>query len=366
MHHMIDITSRLPVLLRGPAHETTLVPASYDFQTRVGCPSMRDEDGCTPCVVVLSRTADREMDELSLRLAADGIPMLRMDSDRLQGQDLCWDVERDVLVAGDRSFSPRACWVRYFAPSAIPVVSDARLAAYMRDQWPSWAYVLLAARGAHAVNAATGRGTPDRIEQLAQARSAGFRTPATVVATSLAAAARRIPGDGDLLVKSLGEHFVEPAPGRLTGLAPRRVGRRESMSSDVLEPAPVIVQEFLHCERELRIYVVGGEFITFAVHRPSPEALWTEPDRLRGSVARTPDALARGLRRLVAHWGLDVAAFDFLETPGGLVFLEVNVACDWLWCESLAGASPVSAAVHKFVWGHFDTRHAVISGRDPR
>jgi glutathione synthase/RimK-type ligase-like ATP-grasp enzyme len=366
MQHMIDITTRLPVLLRGPTHETTLVPASYDFQTRVGRPSMHDDDGCTPCVVVLSRTADREMDELSLRLAADGIPMLRMDSDRLQGQDVCWDLERDVLVTGGRSFSPRACWVRYFAPSAIPAVSDARLSAYMRDQWPSWACVLLAAHGAHAVNAATGRGTPDRIEQLTEARSVGLRTPTTVVATSLAEAARRIPGDGDLLVKSLGEHFVEPAPGHLTGLAPRRIGRHESMSSDVLEPAPVIVQEFLHCERELRIYAVDREFVTFAVHRPSPESLWTEPDRLRGCVVRTPDALARALRRLVSHWGLDVAAFDFLETPGGLVFLEVNVACDWLWCESLAGASPVSAAVHKLVSGRFDAKHASMSGRDPR
>jgi glutathione synthase/RimK-type ligase-like ATP-grasp enzyme len=350
------------VLLRRPTHETTLVPASYDFQARVGRPRMHDDDGCTPCVVVLSRTADRELDELSLRLAADGVPMLRMDSDRLQGQDVCWDLERDVLVTGGRSFSPRVCWVRYFAPSAIPAVSDVRLAAYMRDQWPSWVYVLLAARGAHAVNAATGRWTPNRIEQIAEARSVGLRTPTTVVATSLAAAARRIPGEGDLLVKSLGEHFVEPVPGHLTGLAPRRVGRHESMSSAVVEPAPVIVQEFLHCERELRIYAVGGAFVTFAVHRPSPESLWTEPERLRACVVRTPDALAQPLRRLVSHWDLDVAAFDFLETPGGLVFLEVNVACDWLWCESLAGASPVSTAVHKLVLRRFEAQHPSMPG----
>ena len=339
----------LPRLLCGPATEATLAPVSYDFQARVGRPNVPEEDGCTPCIVVLSRTADREVDELSLRLAIDGIPVLRLDSDRVEDLDVCWDVERDALVTVEGSFRPRACWLRYFDPTAIPAAADARLASYTRDQWLYWAPALLAARGGHAVNAAAGPGRPDRIGQLAHARSVGLHTPATVVTTSLAAAARRIPGEGDLLVKSLGAHFVEPAPGLLTGLAPRRVGRREAMSDDALEPAPVVVQEFLPCERELRVYAVGGQLLTFAVHRPSPEALWTQPDRLRAHIVQTPHELTRPLRALVSRWALDVAAFDLLDTPDGLVFLEVNAACDWLWCESLAGAAPVSAAVRKLL-----------------
>jgi hypothetical protein len=356
MPHTIDPAASPPLLLRGPAHQVTLAPVSRDFQVRVGRPSVPRADGTTPCVLVLTRTADREMDELSLRLAATGVPMLRMDSDRCPGQSVCWDVEQDALVTSEGSFRPRVCWLRYFATTAMPTAADARLAAYTRDQWLPWAAAILTTRDAHAVNSAAGPGRLDRIAQLAQATSVGLRTPATVVATSLAAAARRIPGDGDLLVKSLGEHFVEDAPGRLTGLAPRRVGRREALADDAIEPAPVVAQEWLPCARELRIYAVGGELITFAVSRPSPEALWSEPESLRAHVVPTPDELVSPLRALVAHWSLDVAAFDFLDTPDGPVFLEVNAACDWLWCESLAGTAPVSTAVRELATGLFNAR----------
>jgi len=350
-----------PTLLQRQAHQVTLTPASHDFQLRVGRPFGTPRRGVTPCAVVLTRSADREIDELSLHLAARGIPLVRFDSDRCPGDQVSWDLADDVLRTDEGVYRPAVCWVRYFTPSSMPLPTDAQVAAYARDQWQPWSAALLAAGGAHAVNAGAGPGQPDRVGQLAAARALGLRTPATVVTTVPGQAVGRIPGHGDLVVKSLGEHFVEPIPGRLTGLAPRRLTRAALLANTATEPAPVLVQEFLPSRRELRIYAVGGRLLTFAVTRPTPEALWTQPERVAARRIPTPEALRQPLRALVARWQLDVAAFDVLDTDRGHIFLEVNSACDWLWCESLAGTAAVSTAVRKRMaelFEHTTTRSA--------
>jgi len=60
----------------------------------------------------------------------------------------------------------------------------------------------------------------DRVAQLAAARQspagAGHR-----VTSRPGSAADRIPGHGDLMVKSLGDPFVEPVPGCLRTVFPR-------------------------------------------------------------------------------------------------------------------------------------------------
>jgi len=342
-----------PLLLRAPLAETDLAPRCLDFQVRVGRPALIGADGAAPCVVVLTRTADREIDQLSLRLAARGIPLLRLDSDRAGAEPVSYDLERDVLCTPDGDFRPVVAWARYFQPSAVAVGGDPRAAAYARDQWLPWARTVLASPAATVLD---GPGAPDRIAQLVLARAAGLRTPATMVTTAPAQAARRLPGDGDLVVKTLGEHFVEPVPGRLTGIAPRRVTRAELAAEAAPEPAPVIVQELVAATRELRVYAVGARLVAFAVTRGAPEERWADGGGLRATTIHLPSALAWTLRALVRRLGLDVAAFDLLDTPTGPVFLEVNAPCDWLWCEAPAGCTPVSAAVRALVGDRFEAR----------
>lgn len=343
-------TPGAPLLLRAPLAETELAARSRDFQVRLGRPAVSGRDGAIPCVVVLTRTADGEVDELSLRLAARGIPLLRFDIDRCASEPLSYDLERDVLVTGGGEFRPRVAWLRYFQPSAASVTGEPRAAAYTRDQWLPWPAAVLASRSPRILD---GAGAPGRVSQLVHARAVGLRTPATIVTTEPAHAARRIPGDGDLLIKTLGEHFVEPVPGRLAGIAPRRLSRQELAAETVPEPAPVIVQELVPYTRELRVYAVGERTLAFAVTRHAPEDRWTRANGVRAEAVSLPSSLERSLRALGRRLGLDIAAFDVLEAPGGPVFLEVNAPCDWIWCEALAGCAPVSGAVHSLVAAAF-------------
>jgi glutathione synthase/RimK-type ligase-like ATP-grasp enzyme len=138
------------------------------------------------------------------------------------------------------------------------------------------------------------------------------------------------------------------------------------MQDRSVEPAPVIVQEFLPSNRELRIYLVGRELITYAIEKPSPESLWSGDREVRAREVPTPPGLERPIVRLAETWELDVAAFDVLDTADGYVFLEVNVACDWLWSERLAGAAaPVSQRVTELVAARFDAPDRARLRSDP-
>jgi hypothetical protein len=333
-----------PILFRGAPHTASLPAESLDFQVCVGRPAAAGA-GPAPCVLVLTRAADREIDDLSLGLAASGIAVVRLDADRAAGHDLCWHPGDRVLTVDGVDFRPEVCWSRYFAPPALRTsATDARVGAYARAAWGAMADALAAAAGVRHVNAGA---APDRLRQLEAARAAGLATPATVVTTDLAAAAARIPGDGDLLVKPLGEHAVEPRAGELTGLAPHRITRAEAVGQASREPAPVIVQEHVAAPRELRVYAVAGRLHAFAVEHASLAGRWDREPRVEA--AELEHGLAGALRRLVAEWRLDVAAFDVLDGPAGPVFLEVNQACDWLWCERRAGVETVSTAVRELI-----------------
>jgi hypothetical protein len=346
----------LPVLLREQSAEIVLPAVSRDFQVRVGRPGAQRPGQPSSCVLVLTRTADREIDELSLQLAADDIPLVRLDSDRCVGEDMCWEPLSGVLETSQGLFRPQVCWLRYFTGSSISMAFDGRLAAYVRDQWISWTRMQVASPPVSVINRGTWPGRPDRISQLLAAHAVGLRVPRTVVTSSPRTAVKRIDGRGDLIVKSLGEHFVEPTPGHLTGVFPRRLNRCQLISDGTVEPAPVLVQEFLPSSKELRIYAVGGRLICFEVTKDDVNSLWTDPQGVQIELAVTPSALRGPLSHLVGRWDLDVAAFDVLETPEGPVFLEVNGACDWLYCERRAGCDAVSQAVRELVLRRYPGR----------
>jgi len=339
-----------PLLLQGQDYRFRTPTSCLDFQEHVYRTGMVDEgDGDPePCVLVLARSADMEMNELSIALAERGIRMARIDVDRCL--DLGLTVHTDTpLVELDRwLLRPLLVWRRHFELAALPVDPRTLIGAYTVDQWrsvadwltsrPDWAHVNPTRSSAHL----------DRLTQLADAHAFGLRIPRTAVTNR---PGRNRPGGGRCIVKSSGRHLLEPRPGVQHGLFPRPL--ETSRTSDVPEPAPVIVQEHMPAETEVRAFLVGERCIAYQVDKLDPAQLWADPDAVVVKRVEVSATLVQRLQALARHWRLQVAAVDLMVVHGEYVFLEVNVNCDWRWFEHRAGTTEVSDAVHDWVAARF-------------
>jgi hypothetical protein len=297
-----------------------------------------------PCVLVLARAADMEMNELSIALAERGIRMARIDADRCVDLPLSVYTDQPLIELDRWLLRPLLVWRRHFELSAVPVEPGTLAGAYAVDQWASVANWLSSRSDWAHVNPSRFSTHLDRLTQLSDASAFGLRVPRTAVTTR---PGRTRPGGGACIVKTAGRHLLEPRPGVQHGLFPRPL--ETSRASDAPEPAPVIVQEYVPSDTELRVFVVGERCIAYQVDKLDPAQLWVDPDAVRVTPTSVPASLSDRLFALARHWRVQVAAFDLLVTGGDHVFLEINVNCDWRWFEHRAGDNSVSTAVHDWV-----------------
>jgi hypothetical protein len=344
-----------PLLLQGQEYVFRAPSAALDFQERMHRLDLVDpgDGGPEPCVLVLARSSDMEMNALSIALAERGVRMARLDADRCL--DLPLSIYADApLIELDRwMLRPVLVWRRHFELAALPVDPATLYGAYVTDQWHSVADWITNRTDWSQVNSLAGGRRLDRLTQLGDAATFGLRVPRTVVTTQ---PARHRPGGGPCIVKTSGRHIVEPSSGMQHGLFPRPLDNRRTPGG--AEPAPVIVQQYLPSDHELRVFAVGGELVAYRVDKLDPAQLWVDPEavevrRVDVPGAEVPPALAESLLALTRFWKLDVVAFDLLVRDGGTVFLEANVNCDWRWFEARSGDTAVSNAVAEWVAARF-------------
>lgn len=186
--------------------------------------------------------------------------------------------------------------------------------------------------------------------QLPAARAAGLEIPRTLVTSDPAEARAFVDrhGLGNVICKAFSateENWRET----------RRVGREEYDLLDRVELAPVIFQEFVPAEVDLRITVVGEELFAAAIH--SQELDYPLDFRMfldwgagvRMTPTTVPDDVGDALLRLLKAAGLRYGAVDMRRTPDGRhVFLEVNPAGQWRFVEDITG-QPMTAAMARLL-----------------
>ena len=112
---------------------------------------------------------------------------------------------------------------------------------------------------------------------------------------------------------------------------------------------PVIVQEYVEHDAELRVYYVDGQVHGFEVGKEAAADPWLAPDRVTVRHAELPQAVVSAATTLAEGLSLRYGAFDFLVQGDRLVFLEVNPDGDWLWAERKARTAPVTLAVARML-----------------
>lgn len=180
-----------------------------------------------------------------------------------------------------------------------------------------------------------------KLVQLRTARQLGLEVPTTLATTDPVAA----------------RSFVETSPGPVVRKAFRNLENARAHTQvvtaedleviDAVRYAPVIFQEYVPVELDLRVTMVDGEVFAAAI-KSYPEF---HADYRPGLASATvtacglPDHLSDQLRSLCGTLGLRYGAIDLRLTPEGrYVFLEVNPGGEFLFVSDRTG-QPVPEAV---------------------
>jgi hypothetical protein len=234
-------------------------------------------------------------------------------------------------------------WRRPQFPS-LESVTSADALGFCHGEWHELLYGLYELLDRPWMNdpAANERGSRKAL-QLREAARLGLRVPDTVMTSDPATARRFAERHG--LDRTIYKIFAAtPQVWRET----RLLSREDLDHLDTLRFAPVIFQEYVPAAADVRVTIVGRDLFAMAIH--SRGTSYEVDFRVSLAEARTepvdlPDAVAAQLLQLMDRLGLVYGAADLRLTPDGeYVFLEINPAGEFLFCEHGAGY-PLTEAV---------------------
>jgi RimK-like ATP-grasp domain len=182
-----------------------------------------------------------------------------------------------------------------------------------------------------------------KLLQLQVARRLGLAIPRTMATSDPEEAARFIDraGGARTIYKTFSCTHEVWRETRLVGPA-----ERDALESVRL--APVIFQEYVEADVDIRATIVAGEVFAAAIHSRQTDY----PVDFRMSLGQAdvepvtlPEDIVARLLALMDELGIVYGAFDLRRTPRGEhVFLEVNTAGEFLFIEERTG-QPITEAV---------------------
>lgn len=292
-------------------------------------------------VVFLTRSAEQEVTDLCRVLDRVGLAAVRVDADTVERPEAA-ALGVELMRRGDRLI----VWPRSydgFGYSCPPTP----IGRYREDVWRTVAADLVAGAALSIVPL----GGLTRWGQVRCAAKMNVLVPRTTV--TVCPDADPDVGCWDRVVlKPLGDHFVEHTPGSLNGAMP--IVRSRSDLAGVRTTVPILAQEYVDGV-DLRVFLVGEMVIAYRVHKSSIEAPWTEPGSVDVSLIEPARTTVSAVRALARCWNLAYGAFDFRSTPHGDYFLEVNPTGSWRWFETRSGTKDVTRAAARLLIGHART-----------
>jgi glutathione synthase/RimK-type ligase-like ATP-grasp enzyme len=307
-------------------------------------------------IVVISHAGDPHAMRVTELLGSRGKDVLLLDLSQFpSGASLTVDFDdcacakpriRYATTAGEERdlSSARAVWWR--RPQAVDLagITDPHVHAFTAGEWHEAIHGLWELMDAAWMNPPVRDEVAGRkLRQLQLARELGLAIPRTLV-TSDPDEARRFVDRGDGAQTIFKTFSCTHQIWRET----RLVGAAERGALDAVRLAPVIFQEYVPAEADIRVTAVGGRLFAAAIHSAATDY----PVDFRMSLGQAevepttlPADVTGRLLALMQRLGIVYGAFDFRRTPEGEhVFLEVNTAGEFLFVEERTG-QPITAAV---------------------
>jgi hypothetical protein len=299
-------------------------------------------------LLVLTSSGDATADYLLGRLKRYRSRIFRIDTDRmveniqigLSPQSAWLWLSGLKVDAGEIS----SIWLRRPKPITVPKHSDEGEDFHTAGEWAESLENLLAFVPRErwfnhpSANAAASR----KLIQLHHAKRLGLLVPETVLTQDpevIRALWER--HEGRVVVKPLNSGCIEREDGRMSLIYTNNLREHHLAAEDLIRACPVLYQEEIAKEVDVRVTWVDGRVIAVSMRNPGP----TEIDIRRDNMAHLeygtmeiPAVVETGIRALMAHFGLRFAAIDFGVKPTGeWVFFEINPNGQWAWLDLAGG-----------------------------
>lgn len=261
-----------------------------------------------------------------------------------------------------------AVWMRHTDVAAgVRHLVDPAHAAAMRVQTTAalWDLVDCLPHADHFDRLAALRTVPGPVAMLRWARDAGLAVPRTLASSDPTAVAAFIDGTpGPTIQKMLDSSASRvPRPGGADFLPTLRTTARDRARLDRVAVCPMVFQEEVPKQHELRVTVVGDRLFTAAID-PRGTVDWRQhPELVRSFTPwRLDPAVGHAILRLMDRLGLELGTVDLIVRPDGRhVFLEVNTVSFFDFVEEPTRL-PISEAVADLLTGQ---RRPRLAGATP-
>lgn len=300
-------------------------------------------------MIVFTESEDREISELSLALAKSGVRLVRVNCDDDDPIVIREIDNHGRIVTHHGMVFPKIVWTRRFwRYSGLGKVVSRNENVLAYDQAEALRRLLEEA----CPQTINRRLTPQsKWHQLRVAESCGFDIPASILTGDFTGIEKRL-GSRMIIVKSLNDHWVRPGDDTIYGAFPVVLSANELVERCIVERVPLIVQEYLDIEAEVRVFVVGDSIIAYRTgRRRTPGSVWFDDLPLNIETYRISQELKNKVRRFASKIGLDYGALDLACCRDGrLCFLECNGSqADWRYYEKNTGDSRVRCALVDYI-----------------
>lgn len=312
-------------------------------------------------VLIISHSRDNDSVNLVTEfLSSRGITTLRLDSDyypaglrfsTLQTPDR----RRNYIGTGEGKMELsdlESVWYRrFFAGSCLypDELGDTYEACLKESQMTLWGHIQ-SLPCFHFDPIGAVRRADYKELQLREARELGISCPTTLISNDPEAVREFLELVDGPVVAKMQSQFAVYRGEEENVVFTNRVNPENLEDLDGLRYSPMIFQEMVPKQLELRVTVVGHRVFAAAIDSQQSEQSKVDWRRQGNQLAVNwkafdfPEDEAEKLRRLATRFGLNYAAADYILTPSGeFVFLELNAAGEWLWLQWYAGLDVASA-----------------------
>ncbi len=313
-------------------------------------------------LLILTNSQDATVDYLVPILAASGVQLKRLDTDKfLTDASLSFRPNKPTLTVGMEELSAQqvsTIWYRRPEQLKDERFGDSPEGRYTLNEWSEAIEGFLAHvpktrwMNHPSVNALASH----KLEQLTMASTLGFNIPDTLVTQDIGDARRFYElHDGHLIVKPMSSGYIERGGYNDSLIYTNTVEQCHMATIDDLVHCPTLFQQQIRKSNDVRITVVDGDI--HAVELRARDYSGSQRCDIRrnnmSDVEYTkidlPQSIEILIRRLIAQYGLRFAAIDMaVGLDGNWYFFEVNPNGQWAWIDLSAGTKIADSFVRAF------------------